>query len=221
MDRPLFRIKICGITNVADAREAADAGADAIGLNFYSGSPRCISEETAEEIVRILPADVAKVGVFVNMPSSDVARLADRLRLDWIQLHGDEPPEVIAELKPRRVIRALPCGKGGLPAVVQYLEKCESEGGLPDALLADAAAGSAYGGTGLTAEWGQLVPPRSWLHSIPLILAGGLRPDNIASAIATVQPDAVDTASGVEVSPGKKDRDRLHAFVNTARHAFA
>jgi phosphoribosylanthranilate isomerase len=164
---------------------------------------------------------VAKVGVFVNMPARDVARLADTLHLDWIQLHGEEPPEVVAALKPRRVIRALPCGQGGLPAVVRYLEMCETHGGIPDALLADAAAGSTYGGTGLTADWSQLLPPRCWLRDIPLVLAGGLKPDNVASAVTTVQPDAVDTASGVESSPGKKDRDRLHTFVTAARHAFA
>jgi len=217
----LFRIKICGITNLADACLAAEAGADAIGLNFYPGSPRCISKETARDIVEALPAHVAKVGVFVNMPVPDVARLVDGLQLDWIQLHGDEPPEAIAELSPRRVIRALPCGQGALPRVVQYLERCAALSALPAALLADAAAGAAYGGTGRTANWDQLAPPREWLATMSLVLAGGLTADNVALAIAAVQPDAVDTASGVECLPGKKDRDRLCEFVAAARHAFA
>jgi len=220
MQRCLFHIKICGVTTVADALLAAEAGADAIGLNFYAGSPRCISVATAQEIVQALPADVAKVGVFVNMPVAEVMARADSLQLDWIQLHGDETPEAIAELSPRRVIRALPCGPNALPTVVAYLERCQKLGALPGALLADAAAGTTYGGTGRTADWNQLTPPRDWLHDIPLVLAGGLTPDNVAAAIGTVQPDAVDTASGVESSPGKKDLDRVQRFVTAARHAF-
>src|SRR5262245_3645007 len=108
----MFRIKICGITNTEDARLAAEAGADAIGLNFYHASPRCVTEATARSIIDAVPEPVAYVGVFVNWPAADVAALTDRLGLDWIQLHGDEPPEVVAELRPDRVIRALPCGTG-------------------------------------------------------------------------------------------------------------
>ena len=220
MKPTMFRIKICGITTAEDGQLAAEAGADAIGLNFYGGSPRYVTEATAKSIVQSLPSGVAKVGVFVNMSPSHVAAIADRLQLDWIQLHGDEPPESIAELKPRRVIRALPCGPGGVPTVVQYLRRCKASCAVPAALLADAVAGGSYGGTGRTAAWSELVLPREWLQDIPLILAGGLTPENVAAAINVVQPQAVDTASGVEASPGKKDTPLLKEFVRAARESL-
>lgn len=217
MNPTLFRIKICGITTPEDGQLAAEAGADAIGLNFYAGSPRYVTEATAKKIVESLPAGVAKVGVFVNMPPTNVAAIADRLQLDWIQLHGDELPEAITELAPRPVIRALPCGPGGLPTVIKYLERCRALGALPAALLADAVSAGSYGGTGRTAAWGELVGPREWLHGIPLILAGGLTPENVAEAVDTVQPRAVDTASGVESAPGRKLALMLKAFVSAAK----
>ena len=219
MNPNMFRIKICGITRPDDARLAAEAGADAIGLNFYTGSPRHVTEVAAKAIIQILPAGVAKVGVFVNTPPGEVAAIADRLNLDWIQLHGDERPEDIRELAPRRVIRAMPCRVAGLSAVINYLERCRTLGTLPAALLADAAVSGAYGGTGRTAAWSELVPPREWLLGIPLILAGGLTPENVASAIEAVRPHGVDTASGVECSPGVKDGPRMREFVTAAKNA--
>ncbi|MCE9555138.1 MAG: phosphoribosylanthranilate isomerase [Planctomycetes bacterium] len=213
----MFRIKICGITTPEDGQLAAEAGADAIGLNFYAGSPRCVTEAMAKAIIDSLPAGVAKVGVFVNMPPTNVADIADRLQLDWIQLHGDEPPEAIAELAPRRVIRALPCGPGGLKTVVAFFQHCKALGSMPAALLADAAAGNSYGGTGRTAAWSELVLPREWLHGIPLVLAGGLTPENVAKAVDTVQPQSVDTASGVESAPGRKYAPLLKSFVSAAK----
>lgn len=220
MNPTLFRIKICGITTPEDGQLAAAAGADAIGLNFYPGSPRCVTEAMAKAITHSLPAGVAKVGVFVNISPTNVTAIADRLNLDWIQLHGDELPDAISELAPRRVIRALPCGPGGLPVVVAYLKRCRELDALPAALLADAAAGGSYGGTGRTAAWSELAPPREWLQGIPLILAGGLTAENVAEAVGAVLPQAVDTASGVEREPGRKHAPLLKAFVNAATESL-
>jgi len=217
----VFRIKICGITNPEDARLAAEAGADAIGLNFYHASPRCVTEATARSIIDAVADGVVCVGVFVNRSASDIVAMAERLKLDWIQLHGDEPPEVIAELGPARVIRALPCGSGDSRHLAAYLKKCRELGASPAALLADAFAGSAYGGTGRTADWNELAPPHDWLQHVPLILAGGLDPENVSAAIAAVCPAAVDAASGVEASPGKKDAQRMRDFVSAAQAALA
>ena len=215
----MFRIKICGITRPEDALLAAEAGADAIGLNFYTGSPRHVTEATAKLIIQVLPVGVAKVGVFVNMPPGEVAATADRLHLDWIQLHGDEPPEALTELAPRHVIRALPCSAARMRAVNKYLERCRTLGTVPAALLADAAISGAYGGTGRTAAWTELAPPHDWLLGIPLILAGGLTAANVASAIEAVRPHGVDTASGVESSPGVKDGQQIREFVSAAKFA--
>jgi len=216
----MFQLKICGVMTPEDARSAVEAGADAIGLNFYSGSPRCVSEATAKTIIEDLPIEVAKVGVFVNMPVPEIRVLAERLQIDWIQLHGDEPPESILHLAPWRVIRAIRCGSGWKGQIGDYLVRCRKLGGLPGAVLADTAAGTAYGGTGQTANWNELGPPHDCLQGVPLILAGGLTADNVAAAIDAVQPCGVDTASGVEVSPGKKDARRMADFVSAARMSF-
>jgi phosphoribosylanthranilate isomerase len=221
MNPTLFRIKICGITNVADAQLAADAGADAIGLNFYAPSPRHIADSVAAEIIASLPKWVARVGVFVNFSADEVGRVADQLQLDWIQLHGDEPPDFISRLAPRRVIRALSCGAGEIAHVHQYLAQCRTIGAMPAAVLVDASVRSAYGGTGKTADWTALAPPRDELLGLPLILAGGLTPDNVAAAVGTVRPAAVDTASGVESSPGKKDPELVRRFVSLAGRALS
>jgi phosphoribosylanthranilate isomerase len=205
---------------VDDARLAAEAGADAIGLNFYHASPRRVSEAMAQGIVDAVAGLAACVGVFVNHAAADVVAISRRLALDWIQLHGDESPELIAELGASRVIRALPCGPAGRPQVEDYLAKCRELRAVPAALLADAAAGTTYGGTGRTADWNELAPPHDWLQGIPLILAGGLNPENVAAAIRTVKPVGVDTASGVEASPGRKDPRRVKQFIQLARDAF-
>ena len=216
----MFRVKICGITNAADAMEAARLGADAVGLNFYAKSPRCVDREKARELVAALPAGVAKVGVFVNAPTDEIAELVDNLGLDCLQLHGDEPPQFLAELRGRRLIRAFRCGEEGLAPAKVYLDECARAGRLPSAILVDASSEGAYGGTGRTANWKGIAETRGLIGDVPLILAGGLTPDNVAEAIRMVRPDAVDVASGVESNLRRKDAKLMQRFIEAARSAL-
>ena len=217
----MFRIKICGLTTVDDALSAVSAGADAIGLNFVPSSPRFIDEETAERIVLALPKEVAKVGVFANSPSRDVAICFDRLGLDLIQLHGSEPPAYLAELDGRPVMKAFR-GAETLPQrVADFTGLCLNRACSPRAVLVDAIGGSGQlGGTGQLADWNEASKYAGIDGLPPLVLAGGLKPENIAAAIRAVRPTAVDTASGVESSPGRKDAAKLKSFVIVARETF-
>ena len=217
----MFRIKICGITSVEDALEAKAAGADAIGLNFYEKSPRFVQPTLAAEIVSAVdPSDC--VGVFVNKAPASISYLASDVRFRWIQLHGDEPATDLAELQPpAKVIRARRLREGRTAEIAADLAACQQAGRLPVAVLIDAAVPGEYGGTGTIVAWEELADRTSWLGSLPLILAGGLTPDNVAEAIRTVQPDAVDVASGVESSPGVKDPAKVRSFVEAAAEAFA
>jgi phosphoribosylanthranilate isomerase len=216
----MFRIKICGITNVEGAAAAAAAGADALGLNFCVKSPRYVSPAAAEPIVAAVPAGVVKVGVFVNAPADEVAATAAQLGLDLVQLHGDEPPEFLAQLRPLPVMKAFRLGNAGLDPVRRYLAECHRLGCPPRLTLIDSQVAGQYGGTGEVADWevARRYPSEEW-HP-PLVLAGGLTPQNVAEAIRAVQPAAVDTASGVELSPGHKDPQAMAAFVQAARQAF-
>lgn len=216
-----FRIKICGVTNIEDAQAAVDAGADAIGLNFYVRSPRHISAQAAQYIAEELKGDVQRVGVFVNAPADDIREICKVARIDAVQLHGDEPPEFLSSLKhDLKIIRARRLDARGIAAVEDDLQACaNASGSPPSAVLIDAAAAGQYGGTGTTVDWRQLAGHESML-SVPLILAGGLTPDNVADAIRIVRPQAVDVASGVEASPGKKDRAKVRDFIAAAREAF-
>jgi phosphoribosylanthranilate isomerase len=216
----MFQVKICGITRVKDALAAAAAGADAIGLNFYAGSQRHLGEEAAGEIVAQLPAGVLPVGVFVNAQARDVCRLFDELQLGLIQLHGDEPPEFLTQLGGLPVMRALRMGKEGWTPLVRYLDRCRELACLPRMVLVDAFQSGQYGGTGQTADWSMLVQWRSRFPELPLVLAGGLTPENVAQAVEAVKPAAVDTASGVEQDPGIKDPALIAAFVRNARAAL-
>lgn len=217
----MFRIKICGITNVDDALAVAQAGADAVGLNFYRRSPRCVSIEAARQIVAALPEDVVKVGVFVDTPLADVCRLFDDLRLDLIQLHGDQPPEFITQLTGRPVMRAFRVGVAGLGPVMEYLDCCRQFHVRPALTLLDSSVLGQYGGTGTTTNW-ELARQYSAQSDVPpLVLAGGLTLENVELAIALVRPAAVDVASGVESWPGRKDPIAVAAFVRAASSAFA
>ena len=217
----MFRIKICGLTSTEDARMVSAAGADAIGLNFYSPSPRSLSVDTALQLVDAVPDSVARVGLFVNATDDEVCRAFDHLRLDFIQLHGDEPPEYLLALGGRPVIRAFRLGPGGLAPILEYRAACALPEVNLQAVLIDAYNPHFYGGTGDTADWEGLAAERTRLQDLPLILAGGLSDTNVADAIFKVRPDAVDTASGVEQATGHKDANRVRAFVQAAQQAFS
>lgn len=215
----MFRVKICGITSVADAQAAIAAGADAIGLNFYPRSPRCVSVEAARQIAAGVPEQTLKVGVFVNAPAEEVRRTCDALRLSAVQLHGDEPPEMLRELGERPLIRAVRCPAGSEPAA-EYVAACRKLGVRLAAVLVDSAVAGQYGGTGRPAPWELLAHWRGAWGDVPLILAGGLTADNVAAAIGAVRPTGVDVASGVETEPGRKSPRLMQAFVAAAQQAF-
>ncbi|MCY2993248.1 MAG: phosphoribosylanthranilate isomerase [Planctomycetota bacterium] len=217
----LFRIKICGITSVADAILAAESGADAVGLNFFPRSPRCVSPELARSIARALPPSVRKVGVFVNSPAEDVLRTAESVGLDLLQVHGDETPEDLCRLGSWPLLRAFRLDSSGLGPVLGYLDHGRELGRLPEAILVDAFRPGAYGGTGTVADWKLVRDLGSRLAELPVVLAGGLTPANVAAAIAAAAPAAVDTASGVESSPGHKEAVLVRQFVQRALAAFA
>jgi phosphoribosylanthranilate isomerase len=199
----MVRVKICGITSPGDASLAAELGAHAIGLNFFPESPRSISPYTARTILRELPPFVASVGIFVNWAPEPLVVLSQALRLSAAQLHGDETPQTVAEIaKKLPVIKALRIEKGGTPLGFPHHRAAS-------AFLLDAASAGQFGGTGVTTDWAQA---RTLAASHRIILAGGLTPENVAEAILTVRPFAVDVASGVESLPGQKDHTKLRAF---------
>ena len=203
------RVKICGITNVEDARLAVEAGADLIGLNFYPPSPRCISEHTAQEICAVLPATVWRVGVFVNAGRERIATLAERLNLHAVQFHGDETNADCAGWS-QKTIKAVRIGLEDL--------QLQGEAYPSDYLLLDTHSPGRYGGTGKTFAWEQVVN-LSAAQRQHIILAGGLTAENVAAAVQAVQPWAVDVASGVESAPGRKDPEKLRAFIHYAKTA--
>lgn len=217
----MFTVKICGVTSVADALSAAEAGADAIGLNFHPGSPRAVELDVADAIVEALPKHVARVGVFVDATAATVRQAAERLKLDFVQLHGNEPAAVAGELGDLRVVRAFRLSTGGWTPLVEYLAECHRLHAAPAAVLVDASRPGMFGGTGQTVDW-QLARAFHELDlGLPLVLAGGLTADNVGAAIVAVAPAAVDTASGVESQPGVKDSAKVAAFISRARHALA
>jgi phosphoribosylanthranilate isomerase len=217
----VFRIKVCGVTNVPDAAFAAAAGADAIGLNFFPRSPRFIAKDAARQITTQLDMGVLKVGVFVDASAEDVARVADEVGLDAVQLHGNEPPRLVLELAGRRVIKAFRCQSDGIPQVIAYVDECNALGCGLEAVLIDAFLPGSHGGTGKLADWSLVEELGQRLVGVPIVLAGGLRPENVAEAIRTARPAAVDAASGIESSPGKKDEGLVRQFVQNALAAFA
>jgi len=216
----MYRIKICGITSSEDARLAVSAGADAIGLNFYEPSPRYVAPDRAREIAAAMRHGVTKVGVFVNASAKQVRDTFDHLRLDWIQLHGDEPPEFLTHLGKRPVVRAFRCRQSDLTPLADYLRTCRELGHAPQAVLLDAYEPGQYGGTGKVVDWDVVAATKDQLGELPVVLAGGINPTNVEQAILTAKPAAVDTASGVESNPGVKDPDKVQAFVAAARKAF-
>jgi phosphoribosylanthranilate isomerase len=212
-------VKLCGMRDAASALALASLRPEAIGLNFYERSPRQVTIAIATEICRSLPAGVMPVGVFVNATFDAILRTADETGLAAVQLHGDEPPSLLAELRAARaeiaIVRAWRVGDEGLSSLAEHLAECSRLGATPDAVLVDAKVAGSYGGTGTTAPWNVLrgYDP-AWP---PLILAGGLTPENVTDAVATVRPFGVDTAGGIESSPGVKDPARAAAFISRAR----
>ncbi len=216
----IFRVKICGITNARDAKNAATVGADAIGFNFYPHSRRYVQPLRAAEIAQTLPDSLQKVGVFVNASIDTILTVADQVGLDAIQLHGDEPAELLQQLSSRMVIRAFRCAAGSISEIRRYLDRCGLLHAAPAAVLLDACQPRQYGGTGQIADWKSARQIVTELVDTPCLLAGGLTRENVARAIAAVGPTAVDVAGGVEIRPGQKDLEKMRGFVKAARAAL-
>jgi phosphoribosylanthranilate isomerase len=203
-------VKICGITIPEDGLLAAEAGADAVGFVFYPMSPRRVEPVQAAAIARELPPLLARVGVFVDAPRDQMARTADEVGLDLLQLHGDEPPEALKGL-PRRALKAVRVGADFSPD--DALRYRAAAGVVVDTRLVGQTA--MPGGTGTPFDWTRVRGLRDQVSF--LMLAGGLDPDNVAEAIHEVRPHAVDVSSGVERLPGRKDPARVRAFVDAVR----
>ena len=201
----MVKVKICGITNLDDGLQACACGADALGFVFYDKSPRCVTPAAAAAIIHELPPFVTTVGLFVNEAPGRIREIAELCGLDVIQLHGDETPTE-CDFAPRRTIKAL------------RVKDAASLAGHGDyrvaALLLDAWVKDAYGGTGRSFNW-ELAAKVA--KERPVILAGGLTAENIAEAIDAVRPYAVDVSSGVEAVPGRKDPDKVAAFIAAAK----
>lgn len=216
-----FSVKICGITNETDARAAISAGADCIGLNLYSPSRRSVTLGQAASIASAVDKNAKKVGLFVNHTLNEIREAVAQSVFDIVQLHGDEPPELLAELRDVCVMKAFRLSPRTLAGVDAFLSQSESLGRLPDFVLIDADQGGKFGGTGQVVDWQLVASERKIFRGLPLILAGGLNPANVEAAIDAVRPDAVDVSSGVESGPGKKDPTKLQRFVTEARRALA
>ena len=203
-----MKVKICGITSVGDAAAAVAAGADAVGLMFCAASPRRISVETAQTIERTLPPGILRVGVFADPAPEEVFLAMRQCGLNLLQFHGHETPEFcrqfgIMTMKAFRIRDAQ-----SLLEIANY---------QTDAYLLDSGVPGLAGGTGVTFNWALAVEARTFGR--PIFLAGGLTPANVAEAVRTVRPYAVDVSSGVEQSPGKKDAQKMRAFIDAARAA--
>ena len=202
----MIRVKICGITNISDARSAVKYGADVLGFIFYPGSQRYVPPEKAKEMIQRLPREVIRVGVFVNQEIGEVKEIAKFCDLNLIQLHGDESPHYCGQFSGFSLIKAIS-------------PRTEAEilrlGDYPvGAILVDAYERGRYGGTGKTSDWRLAIKVK---ERHPLILSGGLNADNIREAIEAVRPPAVDINSGVEISPGKKDDEKIRRIIGIVR----
>lgn len=201
----MTRVKICGITTIEDAAQAAAAGADAIGLVLVEASRRCVSVQQARAICRALPPFVTRVGLFMDASPAQVEAVLEQVPLDCLQFHGNESAAYCASFG-RPWFKALAMG-GAEPPDWEAFAKA-------DALLLDSHGGGKLGGTGKTFDWDQVpVLERPW------ILAGGLNPANVATACRRLRPDAVDVSSGVEIRPGIKDHKAMNKFIEAVRNA--
>jgi phosphoribosylanthranilate isomerase len=230
----VFQVKICGVTSPDDVRVVAAAGADAVGLNFVPGSPRQLDEATACELALAAGPGLIKVGVFAGASPEQILAVVRRVGLDAVQLHGHlvgegpavDPPASCGALGSVPVIRAvrLEGGEDGLAAARAWLVEAVRLGGRPvmallDARVAAAEEGGRLGGRGETVDWSAVA--LAGPLPVPLALAGGLDPDNVAEAVRLSGVTAVDAASGVETAPGRKDPRRVRSFVEAARRALA
>jgi phosphoribosylanthranilate isomerase len=206
----MTKIKICGIKTVNEALAALDAGADMLGFNFYPKSPRYISVGQCRDIMSVMRkySHIMYVGVFVNASVAEVRAALETCALTLAQLHGDETPEMLNSLdgKAFKAFRGVPRSLHGFSR--EY----------PPAFLVDASVKGAYGGTGVTADWGTAA---ELAKQYPLLLAGGLTPENVVEAVSHVKPWGVDVASGVESSPGVKDPVKMKAFVQAVKNLHA
>jgi len=204
-----IKVKVCGITNAEDALAAIEAGADALGFIFYEKSPRYVVPAVAANIIAGLPPLVTPVGVFVNEGLATVRSIMETCRLAMVQLHGDENVSYCRELA-RPAMKALRLkDRGSLLALAEY----QGRGGVRGFVL-DTFSELAYGGTGQITDWGLA---SDVAKSTPILLAGGLTPENVTEAIRIVRPYGVDVSSGVESAPGKKDHAKMRAFVDAVR----
>jgi phosphoribosylanthranilate isomerase len=203
-----MKVKVCGITSYEDAAMALDLGVDALGFNFYRRSSRFIEPVAARRIIERLPPFALSVGLFVNVPQSEeVMESARTAGVHVLQLHGDESPEYCRKLCAWPLIKAVRIGDG---PIEENLEAFDVQ-----AFLLDSKDDELFGGTGKHFDWARA---RDIKKTRPVILAGGLRPENVSEAIRMVNPYAVDVCSGVEYGPGKKDEQRLKEFMNEVRN---
>jgi phosphoribosylanthranilate isomerase len=201
----MVEVKICGLTTRDDAVRCASLGADAIGLNFWPQSPRHTDIETAQSIVEALGDRVETVGVFVDFDLSQIREILQKTGISWAQMHGDEPPELVEALLPQ-AYKAIGVKDG---SAIELARRYPGEH-----LLLDASVPGMPGGTGRTFDWSiasEVAKERK------LTLAGGLTPDNVAEAVRIVRPFRVDVASGVESAPGRKDPEKVAAFIEAAK----
>jgi len=199
------KVKVCGMTNLDDVLSAVDAGADALGFIFYKKSPRSVNMKIVSEIVSKLPPFVDAVGVFVNETADKINKIADRCKLDKVQLHGDESPAFCRKIK-RKVIKAIR---------IKDLQSVKQLSGYSvSGFLLDTFSEDNYGGTGKIFDWNLAHPAKKYG---PIILAGGLTPDNVKKAIQIARPYGVDACSGIESRPGVKDHKKMRTFIKNVK----
>ncbi len=218
-------IKVCGVRDAACAEAAATSGSSAIGLNFFAKSPRSVTPDQAADIVASLSTRrVESIGLFVNHSLDEIEKFAAHVGLTALQLHGDETPQLLRTIHERHpdwhILKAFRVAESLRP-IEEFLAECRTLGVPLAGCLLDARVDGAFGGTGKVAPWELIANEYDRVNWPPLILAGGLTADNVAAAIQSVRPDGVDTASGVESSPGVKDTKLIDRFVAEAKNAFA
>lgn len=208
----MTKVKICGITNLEDALMSIDAGADMLGFNFYRASPRYVAPQSATAILKLLPAEIGKVGVFVNSSLAELESISSDVSLDFIQLHGDESPDFLSRLAnstDAKVIKAIRVSPDFRPSMAVEFQA--------DLFLLDTDSRT-FGGSGETFDWDAAIRFKELIPEF--FLAGGLTPENVEDAIRRVMPFAVDVCSGVESVRGRKDPSKVAAFIRNVKSAL-